>query len=51
MIDFTNMGGWRSSEFPDLDHTGNALILVPLIIPKFAAAPSRELRRPAEWGR
>lgn len=47
---FTIMGCLGSSEFLDLNHTSNVLMLVPLIIPKFAPAPSRELRRTSEWG-
>jgi len=46
----TIMDGLASSEFLDLNHTSNTLILVPLIIPKFAPAHSRELRRTSEWG-
>ena len=47
---FTILDGLGSSEFLDLNHTGNALMLVPPIIPKFARGPSRELRRTSEWG-
>ncbi len=33
---FAYMGGWASSEFLDLNHTSNPMILVSLMIPKFA---------------
>jgi len=31
--------GTRLSEFLDLNHTGNLMILVSLLIPKFASGP------------
>lgn len=38
------------SEFLDLNHTGNSMILVSLIIPKLARGPSVKLRRASELG-
>ncbi len=38
----------RMSEFFDLKHTSNSMILVFLMIPKFAWEPSIELRRTSE---
>lgn len=39
---------WR--EFPDLNHTSKAALLVPLMIPKLAPVPSRQLWRTSESG-
>ena len=44
------MSGWVSSEFLDLNHTSNSMILVSLMIPKFALDPSRKLWRTSESG-
>jgi hypothetical protein len=38
------------SEFLDLNHTSKSMILVSLMIPKFAAQPSLEYRRTSESG-
>ena len=38
------------SEFLDLNHTSKSMILVSLMIPKFAPEPSSELRRTSESG-
>jgi hypothetical protein len=40
----------RGSEFLDLKHTNNTLILVSLMIPKFAPDPSIAQRRTSESG-
>ena len=42
--------GQVQSEFLDLNHTSKSVLLVPLIIPKFALEPSLELWRTSEWG-
>jgi hypothetical protein len=42
--------GARSSEFLDLNHTSDTLILVSLMIPKFAWEPSIKLGRTSESG-
>jgi hypothetical protein len=47
---FAIMSGKVSSEFLDLNHTTQSLILVSLMIPKFAPGPSRELGRTSESG-
>jgi hypothetical protein len=46
---FAVISGRVSSEFLDLNHTSEGMLLVPLIIPKFAPAPSSELWRTSEW--
>ena len=38
------------SEFPDLNHASKAMILVPLMIAKFARETSRKVRRTSESG-
>ena len=38
------------SEFLDLNHTSKLMVLVSLLIPKFALRPSRELLRTSELG-
>ena len=38
------------SEFLDLNHTSKSMILVSLLIPKFALGPSRKLKRTSESG-
>ena len=38
------------SEFIDLNHTSKSMILVSLMIPKFAPEPSLEYRRTSESG-
>ncbi len=47
---FAIISGRVVSEFRDLNHTSEAVILVPLIIPKFAPHPSSEIQRTSEWG-
>jgi len=47
---FAIIGGKVWSEFLDLNHTSKALILVSLMIPKFAPEPSTEYRRTSESG-
>ena len=47
---FAIIGGQVSSEFLDLNHTSKSMILVSLMIPKFAPGPSRGLRRISESG-
>jgi hypothetical protein len=47
---FAITSGMGSSEFLDLNRTSKAMILVPLIIPKFAPNAGCELRRTSEWG-
>jgi hypothetical protein len=47
---FATRRGTGSSEFLDLNRTSKAMILVPLIIPKFAPNAGCELRRTSEWG-
>jgi hypothetical protein len=47
---FAVTSGQVLSEFLDLNHTSKSLILVSLMIPKFAPGPSRELRRISESG-
>ena len=39
---------WR--EFLDLNHTSNFMMLVSLMIPKFAPGPSLQIRRTSESG-
>jgi hypothetical protein len=51
MIDkFAIISGEVSSEFLDLNHTSKAMILVSLMIPKFAPDTSSELWRTSESG-
>ena len=47
---FAIIGGKAPSEFLDLSHTSKSMILVSLMIPKFALEPSRELLRTSESG-
>ena len=47
---FAINSGEVSSEFLDLNHASKSLILVSLMIPKFAPRPGRELRRISESG-
>jgi hypothetical protein len=47
---FAIVSGEVSSEFLDLNHTSKSMILVSLMIPKFAPGPSSELRRTSESG-
>jgi len=42
--------GWVSSEFLDLNHTSKGMILVSLLIPKFARDASIEFKRTSETG-
>jgi hypothetical protein len=47
---FATMSCIASSEFLDLNHTSKAMILVSLMIPKFARDPGIKLRRTSESG-
>ena len=47
---FAIMSGVGSSEFLDLNHTSKAMILVSLMIPKFAPDPSHDFWRTSESG-
>jgi hypothetical protein len=47
---FVIIGDKVSSEFLDLNHTSKSMILVSLIIPKFAPEPRGELRRTSKSG-
>ena len=40
---FAGAGGEEMSEFLDLNHTSKSMILVSLMIPKFAPDPCRKL--------
>jgi len=47
---FAKACGPGSSEFLDLDRTGKSMILVSLLIPKFARDTSIEVKRTSESG-
>jgi hypothetical protein len=47
---FAYAGGMRWSEFLDLNHTSNFMVLVSLVIAKFAPEPSTEHRRTSQSG-
>ncbi len=47
---FAITSGLVPSEILDLDHTSKSMILVSLVIPKFALGPSRKLKRTSEPG-
>ncbi len=47
---FATSSGSASSEFLDLNHTSETVILVSLLIPKFARDTSIEARRTSESG-
>ena len=47
---FATPSGKAPSEFLDLNHTSNLMILVSLMIPKFARDPGIELWRTSESG-
>jgi hypothetical protein len=47
---FATICGPVGSELLDLNHTSNSLILVSLMIPKFAGAVSGKVGRPSESG-
>jgi hypothetical protein len=47
---FAIISGMAPSEFLDLNHTSESMILVSLMIPKFAPESSRELLRTSESG-
>jgi len=47
---FGIISGEVSSEFLDLNHTSKSMILVSLMIPKFAPEASSEPRRTSESG-
>ena len=47
---FAGVRGLIRSEFLDLNHTGKSMILVSLVIPKFARDVSGTVRRTSESG-
>jgi hypothetical protein len=47
---FASVSGTPLSEFLDLNHTSDSMILVSLMIPKFAPETSIEHRRTSERG-
>ena len=47
---FADLSGKVLSEFLDLNYTSKSMILVSLMIPKFAPEPSLELWRTSESG-
>jgi len=47
---FAIASGIRQSEFLDLNHTSNSMILVSLLIPKFATEPGLARKRTSESG-
>jgi hypothetical protein len=47
---FAVMSDWVASELRDLNHTRNSMVLVSLVIPKFAPSASRKLWRTSESG-
>jgi hypothetical protein len=47
---FAYVCGKGTSEFLDLNHASNSMILVSLMIPKFAPQPGFERRRTSESG-
>jgi hypothetical protein len=47
---FAGIRGMVGSEFLDLNHTSNSMILVSLMIPKFARDAGGEVRRTSESG-
>jgi hypothetical protein len=47
---FATLGGMAQSEFLDLNHTSKPMILVSLMIPKFAPDTSHEFWRTSESG-
>jgi hypothetical protein len=47
---FAISSGLLAREFLDLNHTRKSMILVSLLIPKFALGPSRKLKRTSESG-
>jgi len=47
---FATSSGSASSEFLDLNHTSKTMILVSLLIPKFARDTSIQARRTSESG-
>ena len=47
---FAYAGGMRWSEFLDLNHTSKSMILVSLMIPKFAPEPGAKRRQTSESG-
>jgi hypothetical protein len=47
---FAIISGEASGEFLDLNHTSKHMLLVSLMIPKFAPGPSGELWRTSESG-
>ena len=47
---FAIADGTAPSEFLDLNHTSYSMILVSLLIPKFARDTSAEVRRTSESG-
>ena len=47
---FAIISGTVTSEYLDLNHTSKSMILVSLVIPKFALGPGGELWRTSESG-
>jgi len=47
---FAGARGKVVSQFLDLNHTSNSMVLVSLMIPKFALEPSIEHQRTSEIG-
>jgi hypothetical protein len=47
---FAFMNGWVASEFLDLNHTSKSMLLVSLLIPKFAPGSSSARWRTSESG-
>jgi hypothetical protein len=47
---FACTSGWVAGEFLDLNHTAKSMILVPLMIAKFAHHRACEHRRTSESG-
>jgi hypothetical protein len=47
---FATLRGKVPSELLDLNHTSKLIILVSLMIPKFAPGPSRKLMRTSKSG-
>ena len=47
---FAGVCGMVLSEFLDLNHTSRSMILVSLMLPKFAPEPSSEHRRTSDSG-
>lgn len=50
IAEFAIIIGKVASEFRDLNRTRKSMLLVPLMMPKFALGPSRELWRTSASG-